>query len=132
MYSQAKYLLPLIKLQKLVIAAAIIGFMSTLLAITLKRMTEQYESKFFIQAEQKIWPLLVFPVLGLSLIYLLRQYLFEKKPNKGITEIFEIGSGKVLGGLVKRIAPGIQMTSIESPKDIESFLASKASLLEAA
>jgi len=88
-HSKIKNLLPLIKLRKIVIAATVVGFFSALLAVTLKHVTEQYEAKFFAQAEEKIWPLLVFPLLGLSLIYLLRQYLFEKKPNKGITEIFE-------------------------------------------
>lgn len=42
----------------------------------------------------------------------------------GITQIVEIGSGKVLGGLIKRIDPEIQCTSIEGPADIEAFLKS--------
>lgn len=88
-HSQIKSYLPLIKLRKIAIASTIIGFMSALLGVTLKHMTEQYESKFFIKAEESPWLLVVFPLVGLSLIYLLRQYLFEKKPNKGITEIFE-------------------------------------------
>jgi CIC family chloride channel protein len=93
-HSKIKNFLPLIKLRKIAIAATIVGFFSALLAVSLKHVTEQYESKFFVQAEEKIWPMLVFPILGLSLIYLLRQYLFEKKPNKGITEIFESTKSK--------------------------------------
>jgi chloride channel protein, CIC family len=93
-HSQIKNYLSLIKLRKIAIAATIIGFMSALLAVTLKHVTEQYESKFFTQASQSVWLMLLFPLVGLSLIYLLRQYLFEKKPNKGITEIFESTNSK--------------------------------------
>ncbi|MEH6727865.1 MAG: malonyl CoA-acyl carrier protein transacylase, partial [Hyphomicrobiales bacterium] len=34
---------------------------------------------------------------------------------------FEIGAGKVLAGLVKRIAPGIAASSISTPDDIQSI-----------
>lgn len=34
----------------------------------------------------------------------------------------EIGAGKVLAGLVKRIAPDIQTVSLQTPEDIEAFL----------
>jgi [acyl-carrier-protein] S-malonyltransferase len=40
--------------------------------------------------------------------------------GRGITEVYEIGSGKVLSGLVKRIAPAITATSIGTPADIEA------------
>jgi len=94
MYSQVKNYISLIKLRKIAIASAIVGFMSALLAVTLKHVTEQYESRFFVQAENSPWLLLVYPIIGLSLIFTLRQYLFEKKPNKGITEIFESTQSK--------------------------------------
>ena len=42
--------------------------------------------------------------------------------NKGVGKIVEIGAGKVLAGLVKRIEPELETTSIHSPKDIEGFL----------
>jgi [acyl-carrier-protein] S-malonyltransferase len=44
--------------------------------------------------------------------------------NKGVENIIEIGSGKVLAGLVKRIEKDVQTSSIQTPKDIEEFLGS--------
>ncbi|HJZ45464.1 MAG TPA: ACP S-malonyltransferase [Hyphomicrobiaceae bacterium] len=40
----------------------------------------------------------------------------------GVTEIYEIGSGKVLAGLAKRIAPTLNATSLGAPQDIEAAL----------
>ncbi len=40
----------------------------------------------------------------------------------GITDIYEIGSGKVLAGLAKRIAASLNATSIGTPQDIEAAL----------
>ena len=42
----------------------------------------------------------------------------------GVTTIYEIGSGKVLAGLAKRIAPALNATSIGTPQDIEAALPS--------
>jgi [acyl-carrier-protein] S-malonyltransferase len=42
----------------------------------------------------------------------------------GVTTIYEIGSGKVLAGLAKRIAPTLNATSIGTPQDIEAALPS--------
>lgn len=42
--------------------------------------------------------------------------------QEGVTTVVEIGSGKVLTGLVKRIAPDMQLVNIEEPADIEAFL----------
>lgn len=41
----------------------------------------------------------------------------------GVDHFVEIGAGKVLAGLVRRIAPDAATTSIGSPADIEAFLA---------
>jgi [acyl-carrier-protein] S-malonyltransferase len=38
----------------------------------------------------------------------------------GITDIYEIGSGKVLAGLAKRIAPSLNAVAIGTPQDIEA------------
>ncbi len=42
--------------------------------------------------------------------------------SQGIMQIVEIGSGKVLSGLIKRIDPEIQTVNIEGPADIDAFL----------
>ena len=81
-YTAAKY-------SKLVITSLVIGFLSAMLAVTLKHMTEHYEEVLFHRAEQQKLYLIIFPFIGLSLIYILRQYLFKKKENKGIKEVFE-------------------------------------------
>lgn len=78
-----------IKYQKLIIAALIIGFLSAFLAISLKRGTEHYEELLFNQASKNNLFLFIFPLIGLTIIAVLRYYLFNKKTNKGIKEIFE-------------------------------------------
>ena len=78
-----------IKFRKLVIVSVLIGFLSAFLGISLKKITEYYEEIFF--HEVSVNPLLyiLFPAFGLSVIYFLRHYLFKKKENKGIKEVFE-------------------------------------------
>jgi [acyl-carrier-protein] S-malonyltransferase len=41
---------------------------------------------------------------------------------EGITDIYEIGSGKVLAGLAKRIVPTLNATAVGTPQDIEAAL----------
>jgi CIC family chloride channel protein len=79
----------LIKYQKLAIVSLLIGFLSAFLAVSLKRLTEHYEEIFFHKAAINWFLMIVFPVFGLSVIYFLRHYLFQKKENKGIKEIFD-------------------------------------------
>ncbi|PZR19131.1 MAG: chloride channel protein [Flavobacterium psychrophilum] len=81
-YTYAKYF-------KLIIVSLVIGFLAALLAVTLKHMTEHYEEMLFHRSEHQTLYLILFPFAGLSLIYILRQYLFKKKENKGIKEVFE-------------------------------------------
>jgi [acyl-carrier-protein] S-malonyltransferase len=45
----------------------------------------------------------------------------------GVQIFYEVGAGKVLSGLVKRIADGVQATAIGAPDDIASFKAGRAS-----
>jgi CIC family chloride channel protein len=78
-----------IVLQKLVIVSILIGFLSAFLGISLKKITEYYEEIFFHQVSVNPLFYIIFPVFGLSVIYFLRQYLFKKKENKGIKEVFE-------------------------------------------
>jgi [acyl-carrier-protein] S-malonyltransferase len=41
---------------------------------------------------------------------------------EGVTDIYELGSGKVLAGLAKRIVPSLKATSIGTPQEIEAAL----------
>ena len=47
----------------------------------------------------------------------------EKLAELGVTETVEIGTGKVLSGLAKRIVPSLTTQSISEPQDIDSFAA---------
>ncbi|CAN5175478.1 ACP S-malonyltransferase [soil metagenome] len=44
----------------------------------------------------------------------------------GVTRFAEIGSGKVLTGMAKRIAPNAEAVALNTPEDIEAFAASLA------
>ena len=44
----------------------------------------------------------------------------------GVTRFVEVGSGKVLTGMAKRIAPDAESLALNSPEDIEAFAASFA------
>jgi [acyl-carrier-protein] S-malonyltransferase len=43
--------------------------------------------------------------------------------QEGVTRFYEIGAGKVLSGLVRRIAEGATATAIGTPEDIQAFRA---------
>ncbi len=93
-FSKIKRQYHFLLLQKLIIASILIGFLSAFLGISLKHITEHYENIFFSKAESNSIYILIFPVIGLSVIYFLRHYLFKKKTNKGITEIFDVSKSK--------------------------------------
>jgi [acyl-carrier-protein] S-malonyltransferase len=46
--------------------------------------------------------------------------------SQGVTAFYEIGAGKVLSGLVKRIAQSAQTLAIGSPQDVAAFKTSRA------
>ncbi len=79
----------ILKYRKLLIASVTVGFLSAVLAVSLKRITEYYEELLYHRAENSSIYMVLFPLAGLSLIFILRQYLFKKKENKGIKEVFE-------------------------------------------
>jgi len=41
----------------------------------------------------------------------------------GVTDVYEIGSGKVLAGLAKRIEASLNASSVGAPADIDAALA---------
>ena len=49
-----------------------------------------------------------------------------KLQSLGVTRFVEVGSGKVLSGLVKRIASEAEIVSVHTPQDVEAFVALQA------
>jgi CIC family chloride channel protein len=78
-----------IEFSKLIIASILIGILCAFLGDTLKILTEKYESRLFSIGEHNKLFFILFPLTGFSLIYFLRQYLFNKRENKGIKEIYD-------------------------------------------
>ncbi|MFN7662295.1 MAG: ACP S-malonyltransferase [Alphaproteobacteria bacterium] len=47
----------------------------------------------------------------------------QKLHSLGVERFVEVGSGKVLSGLVKRILPTVEIVSVHTPQDVEAFMA---------
>lgn len=75
---------------KLVLVSFIVSSVCALLAFSLKEAAEIAERKIFsdVNAINKLL-LIVLPTIGITAIYFLRKYLFRKRKNKGITEIYK-------------------------------------------
>jgi [acyl-carrier-protein] S-malonyltransferase len=43
----------------------------------------------------------------------------------GVARFYEVGAGKVLSGLVKRIAPNVTASSIGVPEDVAAFITAR-------
>jgi CIC family chloride channel protein len=131
-------------LQKLIIASLVIGFLAALLGTVLKHITEHYEDILLHRATANRYWLIVFPFFGLSLIYILRLYLFKKKENKGIKEVFDsTASGTPLpsykipshfvNGFLTVIfggSTGIEVSTVVSTAAIGSLATQKESFLK--
>jgi [acyl-carrier-protein] S-malonyltransferase len=46
--------------------------------------------------------------------------------GQGVTTFYEVGAGKVLSGLVKRIADGASGIAIGTPEDVAAYKAARA------
>ena len=56
------------------------------------------------------------------------EWMAGQNPGEGgVTRFVEIGSGKVLGGMARRIAPDAECLSLNTPEDLEAFAKSVAS-----
>lgn len=75
---------------RLIIASALISILASLLAFSLKWITEIFEEKIFhAVAHKATWLFIFLPTVGITAIYFLRKYAFQKRKNKGITEIYK-------------------------------------------
>jgi [acyl-carrier-protein] S-malonyltransferase len=49
----------------------------------------------------------------------------EFMAKAGVTKFYEVGAGKVLSGLIKRLAEGASVSAVSSPEDIAAFKAGR-------
>lgn len=120
--SRLRTRLILIKWIKLLGIALLIGVFASLVAISLKLTTEHYEEMLFERAIEYRFLLVCFPIFGLGLIYLLRQYVFRKKENKGIAEVFEslkTGKGLPMYKVPSHFVNGLLTVAFGGPTGIE-------------
>src|SRR5690606_18579243 len=82
---------------KLLVIPLLIGFLSGALSISLKHITEHFEDNLFDRISINKMYLIIFPLVGFTVIYFLWHYLFKGKENKGIKEVFDsVNSSKNL------------------------------------
>lgn len=78
-----------VKWSRITLCSALVGIAVGLLTLMFKSLVEQYEHLLLHKAKNFKPFFIVFPFIGLALIYFLRQFVFNKKKNKGITEVLE-------------------------------------------
>lgn len=72
--------------------SALVGFLSGFTGLILKHLTENFEDRFFLKTQDNNYLIALFPILGLSVIFILRKFLFKNKENKGIREVLDATS----------------------------------------
>lgn len=132
-----------IEFAKLIVASVLIGLTCTLLGDSLMMLTEKYEHIFFALAKANPILYFIFPLVGLSLIYVFRHYFFRKRQNRGIIEVTdslktrhnELPAYKIpshfINGLVTVIfggSSGIEVPSVVASASIGSVLHKKAGI----
>jgi [acyl-carrier-protein] S-malonyltransferase len=51
------------------------------------------------------------------------QEVVERLAGEGVSTFVEVGPGKVLSGLIKKIAPGTRVLNVEDPASLEATVA---------
>jgi CIC family chloride channel protein len=128
---------------KLIFASIGMGIICTLLGDSLKLLTENYETLLYELANQYGILFFIFPAIGLSSVFILRHYLFRKKENKGIIEIYdsiktrhnELTPDKIpshyINGLLTVIfggSSGIEVSTVVASASIGSVTQKKANI----
>ena len=78
-----------VKWSRIVLCAVLVGIAVGLITSMFKNMVEEYEHLLLHKAKNFKLFFILFPFIGLALIYFLRQFVFYKKKNKGISEVLE-------------------------------------------
>lgn len=78
-----------VKWSRVALCSALVGIVVGLITLMFKNLVEQYEHLLLYKAKNFKLFFIVFPFIGLALIYFLRQFVFNKKKNKGISEVLE-------------------------------------------
>jgi CIC family chloride channel protein len=74
---------------KLLLASLVVGFISTLFADSLKKITGFFQEHIFEKVSSYPYLFLILPSVGITIIYFLRKFAFKNKQNKGIKEIYK-------------------------------------------
>ena len=78
-----------VKWSRIVYCAALVGIIVGLITLMFKNLVEEYEHLLFNKAHNFKLFFFIFPLIGLVIIHFLRTYVFNKKKNKGISEVLE-------------------------------------------
>ena len=78
-----------VKWSRVSLCAALVGIVVGMITLMFKNLVEEYEHLLFHKATAFKPFFILFPFIGLFLIYCLRQFVFNKKKNKGISEVLE-------------------------------------------
>ena len=78
-----------VKWSRVPYCSALVGIVVGLNTLMFKNLVEQYEHLLFGKAQDFKPFFFIFPVIGFLIIHFLRMYIFNKKKNKGISEVLE-------------------------------------------